>query len=90
MFLRLQRSSSAELAALAAATFAVIIQPCLTLTATICWNIVVYKQERQVYGLLLDAQLPRLAADQRPNTNDITCEQLPSCHMTRWPKPSSH
>lgn len=56
------------------------------LTATICWNIVVYKEERQVYGLLLDAQLPRLAADQQPNTKDITCEQLPSCHMTCWPK----
>lgn len=79
-----------ELAAPAAVTFAVFIQLCLTLTAAICWNTVVYKRERQVYGLLLDAQLPRLAADQQPNTKDITWEQLPSCHMTRWPQLNTH
>lgn len=74
----------------AAATLAVFIQLCLTLTAAICWNTVVYKRERQVYGLLLDAQLPRLAADQQPNTKDITWEQLPPCHMTRWPELNTH
>lgn len=69
-----------ELATPPVATFSMFTQPCLTLTATICWNIVVYEEERQVYGLLLDGQLLPLAADQQ----DITCEQLPRCHMTRW------
>lgn len=73
-----------ELATPAVATFSVFIQPCLTLTATICWNIVVYEEERQVYGLLLDAQLLPLAADQPPQSKDVTCQQLPRCHMARW------
>lgn len=64
-----------------ALTFSVFIQPCLTLAATICCNIVVYEERRQVYGLLLDGQLLPLAADQPPHPKDITC------HMTRRPRP---
>lgn len=62
----------------AVATFSVLTQPCLTLTATICGNIVVYEEERRVYGLLPDAQLLPLAADQPPPTKDVTCQQLPA------------
>lgn len=73
-----------ELAAAAMATFSMFIQPCLTLTGIICCNIVVYEEERQVYGLLLDGQLLPLAADQPPQSKDVTCQQLPHCHMTPW------